>query len=324
MQISSQSRLREFSPLPSSPPARAEAGDVFVPSPPELSLHTPTRGQWVSWLALAPMALVMLTPHAAEPAPAVGLVPRHYEGPGAEHWHPPSPETERTAERIRAQQDTLRRAFGQSGPVTFTNSEGNSVELTARRIASGFEYSLKNGRAVPVRFGASFNAEQQLDVLARAIDYHSQMPPRFYHLLESISVEPGGTMGNVAGRREGNRFRFFGQENLNEGNFTHEYGHLVGSALESAQDGWIQWALGPQEPRVFPNRSHSAPDNWADAMARDQRQVSTYAQETPGMEEDFAEFFTAYHEARESGGDALPRLREAYPARAEIMRAVWS
>ena len=105
----------------------------------------------------------------------------------------------------------------------------------------------------------------------------------------------------------------------------------MGSAVEREEDTLFQRMLGGLESRIFSGRSHSAPDTWAKAMADDKRDMSANAVDTMktqseslGLAEDFAETFTAYHEARESGPEALAEFRKLYPNRAQAMDKIWS
>lgn len=282
------------------------------------------RGYLKVAAACAPVALVMLATQMT-PVMASAALPVHLEGgrayqqPGLEHWHPPTDESERTPLLVKAQEDALQHSLGSGRAATFRTSEGPEVQVRLQRTSTGFRYSLGSADPIRVRFDASYTPDQKSEVLSRLIDYHCQVPTHFRPLLREVSVETRGLLGNVTARREGSRCRFIGAENLNESNFTHEFGHLAGSAIESCQDTWAQWLLGNYEQRWIPGRSNSAPDEWSTAMRRDRRPISTYAHETPGLEEDFAEFWTAYHEARESGTEATSRLRELYPSRTGVM-----
>ena len=262
---------------------------------------------------------------------AIGQAKRPYHAPHGDHWHPSTDESERTPEVVAQQEKRVQESLDKKAGVTFQNSEGKSLEVQITKTAGGYQYQMKNGTSVSVSFDKSYDDKAQRQALAKLIDYQSQMPKGFDQHLTEISMEKEGAMGNTAARREGSKLRFFGAEQLNESNFSHEFGHIVGSAVESEEDTFAQRMLGGLESRIFSGRSHSAPDTWAKTMADDKRDISGYAvdtintqSESLGLAEDFAETFTAYHEARESGPEALAEFRKLYPKRAQAMDKIWN
>jgi hypothetical protein len=170
---------------------------------------------------------------------------------------------------------------------------------------------------VDVRFQDGSDPGSQRFALARLIDYHSQSPPYARDALEAVNFEPTRERVSANFTASNRSMTIFGSNQLNEGNFNHEMGHAVASKASGLA---------------------GVPEGWQEAVRRDGREVSGYGKEfsekmgstltgklmswlTPGVDraEDFAEAYSGYLKARESGPEALAEFRRLFPERARVL-----
>lgn len=258
------------------------------------------------------------TPAGGEPRDTVQLS-RPYKAPQPEDFHPAVDESERTPEVVEKQRQSIDQALTTDQPVEFRNSEGKTVEVSVKKTETGYTYTL-DGHPVDVTHDASYDEATQKETLAQMVDYHSQQPPYALDAVKKIHVAPTNTQDSTAAQFSGSdeSITFFGREQLNEANFTHELGHGVGYKLSG--------------------KKNMVPEDWSQAVERDGREVSGYGKQSadekndgwldwvdnkmrPGRDraDDFAEAYSGYIEARESGPEALAEFRRLYPERARIL-----
>ncbi|MBM3271156.1 MAG: hypothetical protein FJZ01_26285 [Candidatus Sericytochromatia bacterium] len=163
--------------------------------------------------------------------------------------------------------------------------------------------------------------------IARALTYFSQVPAHLRGPLKVLRVAVGpnpmdpynekkyGIEGftSAATAFNGEITFWNGLDYLREGTFNHEMGHLIGKAIHDRDSD----ALGD-----FLNtfQQMAAPHDWKDVARRDGTWVSSYARTNP--DEDFAEHWEAFLEARETGAEALAQFRKTYPNRARFLEQV--
>lgn len=256
-----------------------------------------------------------------EIAPAQALHPslaeRVYDLPTVEHEHPRAHEVERSPEIVAAQQAAVEDSLSSGRTVEFRNSEGQTAQVLVQRTAGGYRYQL-NGASVDVRIEVG----EPVVLLGRILDYHSQVPRGFQNLIKAVSVFAEVPGSNVRGRYAygSQSMQFWGERSVSETNFTHEVGHAIGRHVERNEDSLLERILQPEgEAFLFADRTSNVPDDWT-RIHREEAPFSQYARTSP--QEDFADFWTAFHEARESGESALRQLREKYPRRTRVMDRV--
>lgn len=296
--MAAMSGLRGLSPL-GKVPVRARPHPV-PRCPLEVADELVSTTRWALPLAFA--SVMLLQGGAATYAPPLGP---------ELHWHPPVDESERTPEVVAAQQQRVEQALESGESVSFPNSQGESIRVRLRAFSWGYRYRFEGEASVDVVVASAYRA-QGVEALAKAIDYHSQVPVKFRDVVSEIRLEERPPASNTDARYQAwsRRITFYGLGCLDETNFTHEIGHGIGHRLESQADSWGEWLLAGWEPALLPDRAPLTPDPWV-PVARQENPPTAYARE--GASEDFAEFWTAYHEARESGN--LDTLRQQYPAR---------
>ena len=227
--------------------------------------------------------------------------------------------SERTPEVIAQQELAILEAVNSGKPVSFTNANGHTEELTVRQIQNtrgNAVYEITGADGHTMRIESELGASENRTVLARLADYYTQFPE---HLRDSVN--------KIEFRREsddtaaavfypfGDRIVFYdGLRNLNEEVFDHEFAHGIGYE----NDGLGEDVLG-YIGRIFTGSAgEGTPKGWTEAIAADpEPRISDYA--NTNIKEDFAECWAAYMEARDNGPEALAKLEEAYPARYAIM-----
>lgn len=246
------------------------------------------------------------------------MIPEH-EGPAPEetfevphdhdHFTVGTDESERTPAVIAAQEAAILEALETGEPVEFTNTEGDTEEIRLTQNGGNgrdyvsYELETSDGQKVEIRSGLSYNETRV--ALARLTDSFTQVPEHHRDELRTITLEAGPdedrpevaaryrweVRGLGPFRRETKEEMVFynGLRNINEAIFDHEFGHAVSKQL---------------------------PDGWEEAMQADGASPSQYAN-TNGKE-DFAEFWAAYVEARQTGPEALAALEAAFPNRFPI------
>lgn len=216
---------------------------------------------------------------------------------------------EREDQELIAQQEAqIAESLANGGDtVSFTNSNGETEELSVRQVESTggdvvYELEGEDGNIIRVESGLS--AEDSTVGLARVADYYTQLPDHLRQGVEEIEfhAEPDDT---AAADYSDGRIRFFdGLEHINEEVFNHEVGHAVGDGLDEDSEARL------------------TPEGWEPATESDPDAVSDYSDE--GLEEDFADSFAAYLEARENGPEALAEFAELYPERYAILEDVYA
>jgi hypothetical protein len=222
--------------------------------------------------------------------------------------------SERTPEVIAQQELAILEAVNSGKPVSFTNANGHTEELTVRQIQNtrgNAVYEITGADGHTMRIESELGASENRTALARLADYYTQFPE---HLRDSVN--------KIQFRREsddtaaavfypfGDRIVFYdGLKNLNEEVFDHEFAHGIGFDNQGKEENILD-SLG----RIFTG----SPKGWNDAIKADpEPRISNYA--NTNSAEDFAESWAAYMEAMDNGPEALAQLQEAYPARYAIM-----
>lgn len=285
---------------------------------------------------------------------------RPYKAPNPKETFVNADESERTPEVVRAQQSAVDGALAGDGRVTFSNSEGRSFDMQLRKTKLGYEYRAGKDR-LNIRFDPKFTEQQRREALAKLIDYHSQEPEHLRRAVQHINVEPGDravkvkkdqslttllqaqgfkkmtpslleAMKEVNGWKEvpttfkagdtvqvpvknygayfaGDDARgvtFVGIKNIEESTFRHEFGHGVG----------------------YLATADFLPRDWHRLAAKDPETVSKYGSRkdkqtgVPEMSDDFAEFYLAYMEARETGPKAMADLKRRFPNRSQVIEQI--
>lgn len=166
------------------------------------------------------------------------------------------------------------------------------------------------------------------EAIKRVLNLYSQVPPHLRAPLKVVSISAGGNPKDPYKERKygiegftsaatasGGVITFWnGLSHVRKGTFNHEMGHLVGRALYERHEG----ALGD-----FLNNFQeiASPRGWEDVASKDGAWVTSYSRTNP--DEDFAEHWEAYMEAREKGGKALDEFRKTYPDRTRVLEAVF-
>ena len=151
----------------------------------------------------------------------------------------------------------------------------------------------------------------------------AQIPTAMRGALKTITVENGANPTDAEWAVKYNRPDFAsaatggngqatfwrGTQYLREEFFLHEFGHVLGQTYSTKND--------------------MIPDDWAEAIAADNRQVTEYSTAAPA--EDFAESFWIYTTLRNGG---MPRLQDGpttlaefqarWPKRGAILDAIFS
>ncbi len=238
-------------------------------------------------------------------------------------------EANRTPELAAQQETAIVEGLAEGGEVSFTNSNGDVENLTFVQLGGegdDVKFELRGEDGHTVKISSELSAEETRIALARLSDYYTEVPEHLRDSVDEISLLQGGKPGkdNVAAdfRSDGDKIRFYnGLDNLNESTFDHEFGHGVGYETDGQGEG-VRGTFNPFDGDVNPfGGSKGAPEGWEDAIESDGRRLTEYAE--TNHEEDFAESWSTYLEAREQGSQALDDYREAFPERFEILEEVY-
>ena len=253
-----------------------------------------------------------------------GLRDGEFELPHEDHTHVVRQgEDNRTDALISEQEEAVLDALNQDGPIEFTNSSGETEQIELNQVNNtkgDVEFELTGEDGHTIRVTSELSAEQTRVALARILDYHTQTPEHLRGEVDRIELHEGGKPGKPNSAADYNsdkdRLRFFnGLKDLNEAVFDHEVGHSVGYGA----DGIGESNLDRFGNLFIDTSGEGAPQGWSEAIEQDGGSVSDYA--NTNLKEDFAESWSTYVEARESG--ELEQFKAAYPHRFEILEAIY-
>ncbi len=227
--------------------------------------------------------------------------------------------SERTPEVIAQQELAILEAVNSGQPVSFTNANGQTEELTVRQIQNtggNAVYEITGADGHTMRIESELGASENRTALARLADYYTQLPEQHRDSVDKIEFrrEPDDS---AAARfySSGDRIVFYdGLKHLNEEVFDHEFAHGIGYENDGLGENVFHY-FG----RLFTGSDgEGTPQGWSEAIGADAgERISDYA--NTNEKEDFAECWAAYMEAMDNGPEALAKLEEAYPARYAIM-----
>jgi hypothetical protein len=232
--------------------------------------------------------------------------------------------SERSPEVIAQQELAILEAVNSGEPVSFTNANGQTEELTVRQVhntGGNAVYEITGADGHTMRIESELGASENRTALARLADYYTQLPENLRDTVDKIEFrrEPDDS---AAARfySSGDRIVFYdGLKHLNEEVFDHEFAHGIGYENDGLGEGVLDH-IG----RFFTgSEGEGTPEGWTDAIEADaDERISDYA--NTNIKEDFAECWAAYMEAVDNGPEALAKLEEAYPARYAIMEELYN
>ena len=229
--------------------------------------------------------------------------------------------SERSPEVIAQQELAILEAVNSGRPVSFTNANGQTEELTVRQIPNtggNAVYEIRGADGHTMRIESELGASENRTALARLADYYTQIPEHLRDAVDEIEFRrdpyEGGNVAAAFYSREDRVVFYNGLRNLNEEVFDHEFAHGIGYE----NDGLPEGRLGHFIRRYTGSEGEGTPRGWTEAIESDpQQRITNYANKN--IKEDFAECWAAYMEAMDNGPEALAQLQEAYPARYAIM-----
>ncbi|MGE0494116.1 MAG: hypothetical protein AB7S38_33205 [Vulcanimicrobiota bacterium] len=231
-------------------------------------------------------------------------------------------EPNRTDEVIRQQENAILEGLTHGGPVEFTNSNGETENLTIEQVTNSkgdVEFRLRGEDGHTINVSSELTADETRTALARVADYYTQVPDGLRESVDNIEFlkdpDPDGTAA-ASFNSEHDRVRFFGGlDYINEAVFEHEFGHGVGYETDGEGEGFLN-DLNP-----FDGGGAGSPQGWEDAINSDGNRPTDYA--NTNHKEDFAESWAIYLEAREQGDDALEEFAQQYPHRFDILDEIY-
>ncbi len=245
---------------------------------------------------------------------------RTYTLPEEQASRPRADESERSAEVVAQQKDALAESIRTGGTTQFVTSEGERVDVAVRETDGGYTYDLA-GRTVTVDFDASYSEADRAEALAKVVDYHAQLPTYARDTFDSVTVEPFDREADYSAYFWRRGITFNGANAVTEDRFNHEVAH--GVAYKASGE------------------TSAVPPGWDQAVADDKNEITSYGKgsfqerndglpgwilapvfgsETASLrQEDFADAYSTYAEARESGPDALRDFEARYPNRARFL-----
>ncbi len=239
-------------------------------------------------------------------------------------------EANRGEKVARSQRRSVRDSVDRDQWINFGNSKGNKESFKISRVKGDAvpegkrQYRIKDREGNDLVVTMDSDRKQRAESLAKLTDYFSQTPK---HLRSSVKeVEFSRELkkhpleeGTVPAEFDNGKIRIFpankkdldGLQNLNQALFNHEVGHGVDASWNRER---VQFHPLQVRPSAYDTAAAFSPG------------VSKYG--TNNLQEDFAEFYTAYFNARERGPQALAALKNAHPGRfhamQEIFRGVFS
>lgn len=228
---------------------------------------------------------------------------------------------------ISPREQAIEQAIETGEPVEFTNGAGQTEQVSVRQTGTedGKDvYAVTVGEdTVNVKIPPEHDAGQ---VISEVADYYTQQPPHLRDALEQVVIENGGNpqdpyweeqydipgFTSAATGGNGTITFYHGTQNINQGIFDHEMGHLAGEKIEGEQDSFFDRIADE-----VTDAPHNVPEGWENAARENGNHVSEYA--TNSSAEDFAETYGAYLAAQREGPEALEKFREDYPARAALL-----
>ncbi len=229
---------------------------------------------------------------------------------------------ERTPAVIRQQELQILEAVNSGQPVSFTNANGQTEELTVRQLENTggkAVYEMTGADGHTLRIESELGASENRTALARMADYYTQIPTEMRDSASTFELLRGKDESAAACfYSSSDKIVFYdGLSNLNEEVFDHEFAHGIGYQNDGLGEGLLD-----RFGQLFTGSDgEGAPGGWQEAIKSDGSAPSDYAK--TNHKEDFAESWAAYAEARENGPDALKRLEEAYPARFAILEKLY-
>ncbi len=223
-------------------------------------------------------------------------------------------------------------------PTAFRNSAGQDVSYTLQHNKNAGEhasYTLGMGQhKIEVQLP---EGEDRVLGLGRIADFTSQQPEKLRGAVDTVRVELGDNPSNAHWEKEygrpgfesaatggGGTITFYqGLSHLKQNTFHHEYGHNIGESVRHAQDREAKvlgtsGAVGNLDRETGDARGTGFPRGYSQALAADNRQVSSYGDASTG--EDFAEFYAAHRTAANQGEAQLKEFTEQYPNRSRLLQ----
>jgi len=229
---------------------------------------------------------------------------------------------ERSAQAIQSQERQILEAVNSGQPISFTNANGQTEELTVRQMGNtggATVYEITGADGHTLRIESELGGSENRVALARIADYYTQVPPELRDTVSSFELhrKPDETAAATYFSSNDHVEFYDGLEHLNEEVFNHEYAHGIGFDRDGLGEGVLD-----QIGQFFTGRDgEGTPGGWDDAVEADGRSISSYGD--TARKEDFAESWAAYMEARENGPEALKRFEEAFPARYAILDGLY-
>jgi len=228
-------------------------------------------------------------------------------------------------------EETTAEALVSKRPVHFTNSRGDSFDLALRKgktdgDLTSYKMTL-DGQSVDVKLGSQYKHPKVLGDLA---DYYSEIPEHLRPGLQEVELKSGnfrrhkhydGFVPSNTGHVHLDQGAVKGDGSLSRSLFHHEFGHVLGNHLENQEDGKLEnfvegavGEIGPSRPKAFKGAyksegSPNLPGNSAGSNA---------------LNEEFADGWQTYLDARLDGGEKLQKFTEKYPQLAGVYEEIYS
>jgi hypothetical protein len=239
---------------------------------------------------------------------------------------PISEESDREA--IEADQEAaIQQALSSGQPVSYQNSQGLTVTLSVTLVDGVYRVTDPSGDVMSVEWDGA--ATDEVGVVARAIDYWTQIPQTLQQPSLRVIVHTGDTNleDPLAGEWADGAIHFYNsknqesgtyytaEDNVNERVFTHEYGHVIGESLQGPRDTFtnVLDSTGLNVPADFSfsyghGDTRHSPTDYGDDFWAGEGALSFRT-----SHEAFAEHWTLYNEAVDQGPAALNAYRATYP-----------
>lgn len=268
------------------------------------------------------------TPQSATETHATGI--DEAEAPTGEDGQPVA----ETAPHPASDEVSTALQSGASG--TLTNGNGQQVDFQVTKGETNDDQTSYSVTVGDNKFTVNIPpGEDANDVIARVTDYYSQQPENVQGAVNTFNIEAGANpqdaywaekygMPNFvsAATGGGGTINFWnGSKYLQEGVFQHEFGHNVGSAVRAEQNseaGLVGGLINAvKDIYTGDNQSSTIPRGYTQAAAADGKSISDYGDQA--ISEDFAETWSAYQDAVQTGPLAVALFARQYPERYAVI-----
>lgn len=210
-------------------------------------------------------------------------------------------------------------ALGSDDPVNFENSRGENFDLGVERVGTEdgvTSYDLElDGEVVEVKLEGDLDHRQ---ILGNVADYYSEIPEHLRGALDEVVFREedfeqenfDGRVPSNSGRIEFDTGAVRSNGDLSRNLFHHEFGHVLGNHLEDRDDsGWENF-----RERFTGERGPARPDGFQEAYEADRSpDIPGNSAGSNALNEEFADGWQTYLEARLNGGDRLSDFEEQFP-----------